>query len=44
MQHDAHSDASLPALSFPTDPSGLSEATRPALLEFADGDMSGVKG
>jgi FtsP/CotA-like multicopper oxidase with cupredoxin domain len=27
-----------PAESFPTDPSGLPEATRPALLELADGD------
>jgi FtsP/CotA-like multicopper oxidase with cupredoxin domain len=38
MQHDAHSDPSLPALSFPTDPSGLTEAGRPALLELTDGD------
>ena len=38
MQHDAHSDVSPPALSFPTDPSGLPEAGRPALLELADGD------
>jgi FtsP/CotA-like multicopper oxidase with cupredoxin domain len=28
----------VPADSFPTDPSGLPEATRPALLELADGD------
>jgi FtsP/CotA-like multicopper oxidase with cupredoxin domain len=28
----------MPAESFPTDPSGLPEATRPALLELADGD------
>ena len=27
-----------PAESFPTDPTGLPEATRPALLELADGD------
>ena len=29
---------SAPAESFPTDPSGLPEASRPALLELADGD------
>ena len=28
----------MPSESFPTDPSGLPEATRPALLELADGD------
>jgi FtsP/CotA-like multicopper oxidase with cupredoxin domain len=29
----------VPAESFPTDPSGLSEATRPELLELDDGDL-----
>jgi hypothetical protein len=28
----------MSAGSFPTDPSGLPEATRPAVLELADGD------
>jgi FtsP/CotA-like multicopper oxidase with cupredoxin domain len=36
MQHDAYSDFPGPA-EFPTDPSGLPEATRPELLERADG-------
>jgi FtsP/CotA-like multicopper oxidase with cupredoxin domain len=31
--------ASMATDEFPTDPSGLAEATRPALLELADGDM-----
>src|SRR5689334_16718781 len=38
MQQNAHSDSPMLAESFPTDPSGLPEATRPALLELADGD------
>jgi hypothetical protein len=38
MQHDALSDSPMSAESFPTDPSGLPEATRPPLLELADGD------
>jgi FtsP/CotA-like multicopper oxidase with cupredoxin domain len=39
MQHPVRPDASTPAESFPTDPSGLPEAGRPALLELADGDV-----
>src|SRR5690242_8062538 len=37
---DQHAQPGLPAPaeSFPTDPTGLPEATRPALLELADGD------
>ena len=37
---DQHAQPGQPASaeSFPTDPSGLPEATRPALLELADGD------
>jgi FtsP/CotA-like multicopper oxidase with cupredoxin domain len=38
MQDPRHSAASTPA-EFPTDPSGLPEATRPRLLELADGDV-----
>jgi FtsP/CotA-like multicopper oxidase with cupredoxin domain len=38
MQQNAHSDSPMLAESFPTDPSGLPEADRPALLELADGD------
>ncbi len=38
MQHHTRPDQPLPAQSFPTDPSGLPEAGRPALLELADGD------
>jgi len=42
MQHartrHVRPDASAPDGSFPTDPSGLPEATRPELLELADGD------
>jgi FtsP/CotA-like multicopper oxidase with cupredoxin domain len=36
MQHDIRSDAP-PSSSFPTDPTGLSEASRPQLAELADG-------
>ena len=39
MQHPVRPDASVPAESFPTDPAGLSEATRPTLLELANGDV-----
>jgi FtsP/CotA-like multicopper oxidase with cupredoxin domain len=39
MQQPVRPDASTPAESFPTDPAGLSEATRPMLLELADGDV-----
>lgn len=39
MRYDARSDSLIPAGSFPTDPSGLPEATRPAVLELADGDV-----
>ena len=38
MQHDTPPDLLTPVESFPTDPSGLPEATRPQLLELADGD------
>jgi hypothetical protein len=38
MQDSRYSPASMPA-EFPTDPSGLPEATRPRLLELADGDV-----
>ncbi len=36
-QHTTHGSPQL-AESFPTDPTGLPEATRPALVELADGD------
>ena len=36
--HHGQPDACGPAGTFPTDPAGLPEATRPALLELADGD------
>ena len=36
--HHVRPGASVPDGSFPTDPSGLPEATRPELLELADGD------
>ena len=36
-QHTAHGSPG-PAESFPTDPTGLPEATGPALVELADGD------
>ena len=38
MQQHAHPDSQTPAEFFPTDPTGLPEATRPPLLEVADGD------
>jgi FtsP/CotA-like multicopper oxidase with cupredoxin domain len=38
MQQPSQPDRPAPAEFFPTDPSGLPEATRPALLELADGD------
>jgi hypothetical protein len=38
MQKHARPGQPTPAESFPTDPSGLPKATRPALLELADGD------
>ena len=38
MQQNAQPGQSAPAESFPTDPSGLPEATRPPLVELADGD------
>src|SRR5215207_1171585 len=38
MQHD-QMDSVPPADSFPTDPTGLPEASRPQLLELADGDI-----
>jgi len=37
MQHH-QPDSPTQADSFPTDPSGLSEASQPQLLELADGD------
>jgi FtsP/CotA-like multicopper oxidase with cupredoxin domain len=39
MHHPVRSDSPIPGESFPTDPSGLPQATRPALLELADGDV-----
>jgi FtsP/CotA-like multicopper oxidase with cupredoxin domain len=38
MQHHTRPDLPTPAESFPTDPTGLPEAGRPALLELADGE------
>ena len=38
MDQHAQPGQPAPAESFPTDPTGLPEATRPALLELADGD------
>jgi FtsP/CotA-like multicopper oxidase with cupredoxin domain len=38
MQHPTAPDSPTPDESFPTDPTGLPEAGRPALLELADGD------
>src|SRR5215469_7153763 len=38
MQQPSQPDRPAQAEFFPTDPSGLPEATRPALLELADGD------
>jgi FtsP/CotA-like multicopper oxidase with cupredoxin domain len=38
MQHHTRPDPPTPAESFPTDPTGLPEAGRPALLELDDGD------
>ena len=38
MQQNAHSDSPMLAESFPTDPSGLPEATCPEVLELTDGD------
>jgi FtsP/CotA-like multicopper oxidase with cupredoxin domain len=38
MQHDTRPDPPAPTQSFPTDPTGLPEAGRPAVLELAHGD------
>jgi FtsP/CotA-like multicopper oxidase with cupredoxin domain len=38
MDHHTQPDSEMSTESFPTDPSGLPEAGRPALLELADGD------
>ena len=38
MQQHAHPDQPAPAEFFPTDPTGLPEATRPELIELANGD------
>jgi FtsP/CotA-like multicopper oxidase with cupredoxin domain len=38
MQHDTQPDPAMPTESFPTDPTGLPEATRPQQLELAPGD------
>jgi FtsP/CotA-like multicopper oxidase with cupredoxin domain len=38
MQHDTQPDPPMPTESFPTDPTGLPQAGRPALLELAPGD------
>jgi FtsP/CotA-like multicopper oxidase with cupredoxin domain len=39
MQQHAHPDQPTPAEFFPTDPTGLPEATQPELLELANGDQ-----
>jgi FtsP/CotA-like multicopper oxidase with cupredoxin domain len=39
MQHHVPPSPPTPAESFPTDPAGLAEATRPALLELTDGEV-----
>jgi FtsP/CotA-like multicopper oxidase with cupredoxin domain len=39
MQHHVGPDSPTPAGSFPTDPTGLPEAGRPALLELAHGEV-----
>ncbi len=39
MEQPVQPSHPMPAESFPTDPSGLPEATRPALLELAGGDV-----
>jgi FtsP/CotA-like multicopper oxidase with cupredoxin domain len=38
MHHDTQPDPAMPTESFPTDPTGLPEATRPEMLELAPGD------
>jgi hypothetical protein len=38
MQHEAHPETPSSQKAFPTDPSGLPEATRPELLEVTDGE------
>ena len=38
MQHHTRPDLPTPVESFPTDPTGLPKAGRPALLELAHGD------
>jgi FtsP/CotA-like multicopper oxidase with cupredoxin domain len=38
MHHDIQPDPAMPTESFPTDPTGLPEASRPELLELAPGD------
>lgn len=39
MQKPVRPSQPIRGESFPTDPTGLPEATRPALLELADGDV-----
>jgi FtsP/CotA-like multicopper oxidase with cupredoxin domain len=39
MHHELRPDSPTPRESFPTDPTGLPDATRPALLELADGGV-----
>jgi FtsP/CotA-like multicopper oxidase with cupredoxin domain len=43
MQHHVRPDPAMPSESFPTDPAGLPEAGRPALLELADGDTLALR-
>jgi FtsP/CotA-like multicopper oxidase with cupredoxin domain len=43
MQHHTRADLPTPVESFPTDPTGLPEAGRPALLELAHGDTLDLK-
>jgi hypothetical protein len=44
MHHHTQPDSPMAPESFPTDPTGLPEAGRPALLELADGDTLGAAG
>ena len=38
MHHDTQPDSAMPTESFPTDPAGLPEATRPEVLALGPGD------
>src|SRR5512133_2889835 len=43
MHHDTQPEPPMPIESFPTDPTGLPEATRPELLELAPGDTLNLR-